>query len=90
MNRTELGRFAWLALVAIVASGTLALSSQPGDLDSFGNGCLYALPPPDLCSVCPLLEEPTIELSFLFEPVTLVIGDGYRLPLASRAPPEQA
>ena len=95
MNRTGHSSLAWTTLVGFVLLATLLGSSvaahgQNRDFDLFGHGCAYALPPPDLDSLCLFLDEPLVEPSVLFDPEHVVTDDGYRLPLASRAPPSQA
>jgi len=92
MRRTSRSRVTRLALAGIVGAGVvLAASSavglasfdQAAGLDPLGHGGIVALPPPGLCCLCPLLDEPILALSGA-EVDTLVIDDGHRLPRPTR------
>ena len=99
MNRMGRGSYAWMALAGMVgvailpaafSIGNFAGSCQTGDRDPLGHLCVSVLPPPDLCRLCPLIDESIAERCARSEPDALASDDGHRLPLASRAPPVQA
>ena len=95
MNRTGHGGLAWPALIAAVLLATLLGGSvlaqgQNRDFDLSGHGCAHAFPPPDLDDLCPVLDDSLVASGPLHENDTPVTDDGYRLPLASRAPPRPA